>query len=118
MRGHLGTELGNKVTDTLGEVIPQIVKKALHFYDNLKGMEYQDIDVTVSFGGYANPSFEMQVNTIGKAAQTGIMSIETQVEELYGDDKDEEWKAQEVKRIKEEKGISEVEEPAINNYVE
>jgi hypothetical protein len=33
------------------------------------------------------------------------MSIEQSVEEMYGDSKTEEWKAKEVQRIKEEKGI-------------
>ena len=41
------------------------------------------------------------------------MSIESIVEELYGDSKTDEWKAEEVKRIKEEQGIAEVEEPVI-----
>lgn len=43
-----------------------------------------------------------------------IMSIEAQVEEMWGDSKDEAWKAEEVKRLKAEQGIAEVEEPGIN----
>ena len=72
--------------------------------------------MTVNFGGYANPSFEAQVETIGKAATSGIMSTKTQVDELYGDDKDDDWKAEEVKRIKEERGILEMNEPALNDF--
>ena len=41
------------------------------------------------------------------------MSIEAQVEELWGDSKDKEWKAEEVNRLKEEMGIAQVNEPAI-----
>lgn len=42
------------------------------------------------------------------------MSIEAQVEEMWGDSKDEVWKAEEVKRLKAEMGIAEVEEPGVN----
>ena len=36
----------------------------------------------------------------------GLMSVETSVEELYGDSKSDDWKAEEVQRIKEEQGIA------------
>ena len=68
------------------------------FYDNLQNQSYKDVDINVNFGGYANPSFEANIETVGKAASSGIMSVETQVEELYGNDKDSEWKKEEVKR--------------------
>ena len=43
------------------------------------------------------------------------MSIEASVDELYGDSKDDEWKKEEVKRLKNEQGIvDDVEIPAIN----
>ena len=42
------------------------------------------------------------------------MSIEAAVEELYGDSRDEEWKAEEVKRLKAEQGIAELEGPGVN----
>ena len=102
------------VIGVLGETLEKLVKTTLMFCDAINGREYKDTDVTVSFGGYANPSFEAQVETIGKASLNGIMSIETQVEELYGDSKDDEWKAAEVQRIKNERGIAVVEEPAVN----
>lgn len=70
----------------------------------------KDIDVSVNFGEYANPSFESQVETVGKARQNGVMSIETSVNELYGDSKDDDWKAEEVQHIREEQGIASVEE--------
>lgn len=41
------------------------------------------------------------------------MSIEAKVEEMWGDTKDDEWKANEVRLIKEQLGISIVDEPAI-----
>ena len=38
----------------------------------------------------------------GKAKQGGIMSIEASVDELYGDTKDDEWKQEEIARLKAE----------------
>ena len=43
-----------------------------------------------------------------------MMSIEAQVEELYGDSKDDAWKQEEIARLKAEQGIAKVEEPGIN----
>ena len=42
------------------------------------------------------------------------MSVEASVEELYGDTKDEEWKKEEVARLKAEQGIADEQEPALN----
>lgn len=39
------------------------------------------------------------------------MSIESQVDELWGASKDENWKKEEVSRIKKARGIEVVEEP-------
>ena len=36
------------------------------------------------------------------------------MEELYGDSRDEEWKQEEIARLKAEQGIAEVEEPGVN----
>ena len=60
----------------------------------------------VPFGEYANPSFESQVETCGKARQFGLMSVETMVDELYGDTRTAEWKAEESARIKAEQGLA------------
>ena len=38
---------------------------------------------------------EATVETISKARQGGVMSIEVSVDELYGDDKDDDWKREE-----------------------
>lgn len=110
----------NKVINVLIKVLPELVEKTLLFYDCLRGTDFdEDLIVNVSFGGYANPSFEAQVETVGKAAsQYSIMSIETSVNELYGDDKDEEWKKQEIFRIKQERGIAEMPEPELSLYGE
>jgi hypothetical protein len=76
------------------------------------------LEVSVNFGEYANPSFESQVETVSKARQGGLMSVETSVDELYGDSKSEDWKAEEVQRIKEEQGIAGEEEKSELNDVD
>ncbi len=96
----------NNVIKALNKVIPNLVKNVLGVYAALYNMGVEDVDASITFGEYANPSFEAQVETLGKAASSNIMSTETQVDELWGDTKDDEWKAKEVERIKAEKGIT------------
>ena len=66
------------------------------------------------FSEYSTPSFDVQIDTISKAKMNGIMSLETSIDELYGDSKDDEWKQEEIARLKEEQGFTEITEPAIN----
>ena len=47
-----------------------------------------------------------------------LLSIEAQVEELYGDSKDEEWKKKEIERLKAEQGMLEMEEPAVGQELD
>jgi len=108
----------NQIVDKLNNVIKDLVDIIFKTYDTMNKKEINDTVVTPTFGGYANPSFEAQVETVGKASTTNIMSIDAQVEELWGDDKDEKWKQQEIKRIKEEKGIISMEEPAIADDID
>ena len=70
---------------------------------------------TVGFGEYGAPDFDSRVNTISAASTGGIMSIEAQVDELWGASKDDAWKQQEVARIKRDKGILEAEEPQVGD---
>lgn len=103
------------IIDTLSEFIPKVINTVLKSRDQMenKGLS-EDIEVSLKFGEYSNPSFEAQVETVGKGKQQGIMSIEACVEELYGDSKDEEWKLEEIARLKAEQGIVDIEEPAVN----
>lgn len=114
----------DEIVDVLQNAIKELVNTTLKTYDILQNTideeehkEIKDYDVDVNFGEYANPSFEAQVETIGKAATTHIMSTEAQVEELYGDTKDEQWKTEEIKRLKEEKGIVEMAVPSVNQEI-
>lgn len=103
----------NKIIDALNDVIPGLVNAVLSAYAQDSRQVAEPVEVTISFGEYANPSFESQIETVSKGRQGGVMSTQAAVEELYGDTKDDEWKAAEVQRIKEEMGIAQVEEPAI-----
>ena len=104
----------NAIIDALQIDIPLLVETMLKAYAEFYQLPARDYEVTVEFGDYANPSFESQVETVGKAKTNGIMSIEAAVDELYGDDKDDDWKAEEVARLKAEQGVAELEEPAVN----
>lgn len=104
----------NAIVEALTEDIKELVSIAVMAHKEMKGGAVQPVEVDVSFGEYANPSFESQIETVGKGKTQGIMSIEACVDELYGDTKDEEWKKEEVARLKAEQGIAEVEEPGVN----
>lgn len=93
-----------KIVGRLEKVIPKLVETVLRVDDLLKKNPDKHYEVSVEFGGYANPSFEAQIETIGKARQQGVMSIERSVEELYGDSLTKGEKAEEVKRLKVEQG--------------
>lgn len=104
-----------KIITTLAKVIPQVVDTVLKVYDTMHGRTPREYVVTVNFGEYASPSFDNLVETVGKARLQGIMSIEQAVEELYGDSWTEEQKEEEVRRLKAEQGMLEVEEPAVKD---
>lgn len=106
-----------KIVEALEKVIPDVVNTSLQAMDifNKKDPRKSE-DIEVSFGEYANPSFEAVVETVSKARPgSPVMSIEAAVEEMYGDSKDKEWKDEEVRRLKEQQGIDDdIEEPGMN----
>lgn len=103
------------IIEALTDFIPKVVNMTLKAQESMQGkVPSDDIDISVSFGEYDSPSFDNQIDTISKAKNNGIMSIETSVKELYSDSKDEEWIEQEIARLKEEQGIAQMDEPAIN----
>ncbi len=104
----------NQIVNKLNDIIKELVNLIFKVEDAINNKDIVDTEVVPMFGGYANPSFEAQVETVGKASTTNIMSVEAQVEELWGDTKDDKWKQKEIERIKEEKGIVSMQEPAIN----
>ena len=104
----------NAIVQALQNTLPAVVSACINANNILHNQALEEVKVNIPFGEYANPSFESQVETVAKAKQSGIMSIERCVEELYGDSLDEHCKQEEVARLKAEQGIQELEEPAVN----
>lgn len=105
----------NAIVEALQEELPDVISACINAYHILMNQPIEEVKVEIPFGEYANPSFESQVETMAKARPgSAVMSIEAQVEEMWGDSKDEAWKTEEIKRLKEELGIAEEEEPGIN----
>ena len=98
----------------LQRVLPNLIQGIFYAYQTLNKLPLEEVECDVTFGEYANPSFESQVETVGKAKTQGIMSIDACIDELYGDSRDDEWKKEEVARLKAEQGIVDVQEPAVN----
>lgn len=104
-----------KIVDELQEVIPELINvlfKVNSIFITRKAIS-TNLDVTVEFGEYASPSFDDKVETVGKAKNYGVMSIEQCIEELYGDTWSDEEKVEEVERIKLQNGYTEAEEPKV-----
>lgn len=103
------------IIEALNEFIPKVINSTLKCKEQLQGkVPSKDIEIEVKFGEYDSPSFDSQIDTISKAKNGGIMSIDTSVRELYGDSKTDDWIEEEIMRLKEEQGITEMEEPSIN----
>lgn len=102
------------IIEALQETLPELVSAVINAYHILHNEALEEVEVNIKFKEYANPSFESQVETVTKAKQGGIMSIERSIEELYGDTLDDHCKEEEVARLKAEQGIQDMEEPAVN----
>lgn len=107
----------NAVTDALEKALPQLAQITLMAQDLLQDRNPGTYEAQVSFGEYGAPSFDSRVQTVGSAASSGVMSVEAQVDELWGSSKDDEWKAQEVARIRFERGIETLPEPDVGTGV-
>ena len=94
----------------LSDAIRRLVDVTFKAYATANGGVLEDTDVDVSFGEYANPSFEAVVETLSNPNTP--MSIEAKVEELWGDAKEQSWKEEEVRRIRQEQGLEALEEPS------
>lgn len=103
----------NTITTALEKALPKLIEAILKTYDNILERATGNYDTSVSFGEYGAPDFDSRVETVGKAGTYGVMSIKTQVDELWGSSKDDKWKADEVQRIKSEKGLLEADEPSV-----
>ena len=102
----------NAIIEALSDAIARTVHVALQALDIQNGTEPITNDVNVAFGEYATPSFESVVETLSNPNTP--MSIEAKVEEMWGGSKDDKWIEEEIKRIKEQSGIVQRDEPALN----
>ena len=103
-----------KIIDALQTTIPELINIVFKSLDTLNQVAVEETEISVEFGDYANPSFESQIETVGKAKSSAIMSNEAVVDELYGDTKTEEWKQEEINRLNARDGVETMEEPALN----
>ncbi len=103
----------NAITAVLEKVLPQLVSAILMTDDNMHGEAPGEYEPNATFGEYGAPDFDSRIDTISKASATSIMSIESQVDELWGNSKDDKWKRSEVLRIKQLRGVDVAEEPSV-----
>lgn len=101
----------NNIIAAFGPMLQKLVDTVFKAYNTALRLPLEDLDINVTFGEYANPSFEAVVETLSNPNTP--MSIEAKVDEMWGDSKDKAWKDEEVKRIKEQQGIVTMEEPAL-----
>lgn len=94
-----------KIIDALQQTIPQLIQIVFNALSDMRAQEYIEVEASINFGDYANPSFESQIETLGKAKMQGVMSNEALVEDLYGDTKDDDWKQEEIARLNAKDGI-------------
>ena len=86
----------NKIVDALNETIPELCRAIFQCYDLMCQRAPGEYEPAVKFGEYASPDFGTTVDTVGKARQYGVMSLETSVEQLYGDTWTKEEKEAEI----------------------
>lgn len=103
-----------KIIDALQTTIPKLINTVFKSLDTLNQVTVEETESSIEFSDYANPSFESQIETVGKAKSSAIMSNEAVVDELYGDTKTEEWKQEEINRLNARDGVETMEEPALN----
>ena len=101
----------NTITGVLEKVLPELISSILKTYDVMQKQPAGEYEPAVSFGEYGAPSFDARVDVVNKAATANTMSVETQIDELWGSSKDDDWKEEEVRRIKQLRGIEVVDGP-------
>ena len=109
----------NKIIKMLTKSIEELARAVLCAYYTANGNSTGNIEempVAVDFDEYISPDFDSIVTTVAKAGS--CMSIEAKVEELWGNSKDEEWKKEEVKRLKIEQGLASGIETQVIDYDE
>ncbi|MEW8993100.1 capsid protein [Clostridium sp.] len=106
----------SKIIEAISDMLPTLIDSIFKAYNTWLKQPVEDNVIEVSFGEYASPSFEAVVETLSNPNTP--MSIEAKVEEMWGDSKTEEWKKEEVERIKEQTGVAVMDEPSVPGYDE
>jgi hypothetical protein len=93
----------NAINRAIEITLPRVCTLLLSVYAMIydTNINIDGIDISINLSSYQNPSFESQIETLAKAYQAGIMSIERVIDELYGDKLTKEEKLEEIARIKE-----------------
>ena len=93
----------NHITNKLEKVIKKLVKTVIDLYTYINNNTiFDDLAVDFSFGEYGALNFDSRLQMLANAVPgQSLMSIETLVEELWGDSKTDDWKAEEIQRLKE-----------------
>lgn len=94
----------NNVIDREEKQEKKLARQLLYGYylmngDEAKAYEVSNIDITIKYDEFANPSREQQYQVLGNAYASGIISPELLVETLYGDSLSEEEKMHEIEYI-------------------
>lgn len=106
----------NKIIEAISDMLPTLIDSIFKAHSTWIKQPVEDNVIEVSFGEYASPSFEAVVETLSNPNTP--MSIEAKVEEMWGDSKTEEWKKEEIQRIKEQTGVAVMDEPSVPGYDE
>ncbi|MDR1210291.1 MAG: capsid protein [Clostridiales bacterium] len=89
-----------RIVSALSAVLPEVADAALRMYSAINGADERGrFAAAARFGEYQNPSFEAQIEAVGKAVSGGIMSVRTAVSELYGSTWTAEMKEEEIARL-------------------
>lgn len=90
----------NMIIESLTETIEKLIYIIVNVHNLWSGASNLiDISTEVNFNDYNSPSWETQAQILISMYKAGIISLQSVIEELYGDDKEEEWKKEEVERI-------------------
>ena len=100
----------NHITARLEKVIRKLVIAIIKAKYQVEGrIITDDIVVDFTFGEYSRLSFDDKIRTLASARPgEAIISKETIINELWGDSKSEEWKAEELARLETEQSIIDI----------
>jgi hypothetical protein len=96
----------NNIIARQTKILETVYKLALFmktYIQNPDLITVKDFDVSVSFGEFANPSFENQLSTLGSALNGGIISPEKFIDLLWGDTLSEQEKMVELLYIQKQR---------------